>query len=86
MSESTFSNVAAQILVILFYFRELVEANRQYKEKIKQYVRDGTPIENTDIGRISKLVKKIVRENEILRAEKFSTDTGATQSSTIPPT
>lgn len=50
----------------------MVEASRQYKDKIKQYVRDGTPIENTDVGRIAKLVRKIIRENEMMNATKYN--------------
>ena len=58
---------------IFFCFsRELSEANRQYKDKLKQYVRDKVPIENTDIGRIARLVRKIIKENELMHADTYN--------------
>ena len=58
--------------------RELSEANRQYKEKLKQYVRDKVPIENTDIGRIARLVRKIIKENELMHADTYNDNSNKT--------
>ena len=52
-------------------FRELADANRQYKDKLKQYIKEGVPIENTDVGRISRLVRRIIKENELMHANKY---------------
>ena len=60
-----------QIFTFNPFFRELADANRQYKEKLKQYIKEGVPIEKTDIGRIAKLVRKIIKENELMHATKY---------------
>ena len=47
-----------------------MDANRQYKEKLKEYIKEGIPIEKTDLGRIAKLVRRLIRENELMHVGK----------------
>ncbi|KAH3839407.1 hypothetical protein DPMN_112837 [Dreissena polymorpha] len=44
----------------MYNFSELLEANRRYKEEVRRLARVNTPFETTDIGRIQKLVQKIM--------------------------
>lgn len=43
-----------------FLFRELVDANRNYKAEIRRLAKSNVPLEQTDFGRIQKLIRKIM--------------------------
>jgi hypothetical protein len=40
--------------------RELVEANKKFKEEIRRVAKLNIPLEKTDLGRIQKLLRKIM--------------------------
>ncbi|KAL4230910.1 hypothetical protein ACF0H5_011285 [Mactra antiquata] len=53
-------------------FSELMEANRQYKEELRTLARSSKPLEQTNIGRIQKLLRKIMLNKQGRPVEKQS--------------
>jgi hypothetical protein len=65
-----FPNEQAYCFIILAYqccFRELIQAQKQHKEKLKVFLKGDIPLEDTEIGRIDRKLRMVMSRRHLMK-------------------
>ena len=55
------------ISVYQFRFRELIQAQKQHKEKLKVFLKGDVPLQDTEIGRIDRKLRMVMSRRHLLK-------------------
>lgn len=51
-------------------FRELIQAQKQHKEKLKEFLKGDIPLEDTEIGRIDRKLRMVMSRRHLMKKKK----------------
>lgn len=60
-------------MIILAYqccFRELIQAQKQHKEKLKVFLKGDIPLEDTEIGRTDRKLRMVMSRRHLMKKKK----------------
>ena len=56
-------------------YKELVSAHKRHQNVVRQYMKDGVKFEDTQIGRVSLLLRKLMKKDVIMKKRKEGQET-----------